>query len=143
MNENTIYVFTDGSCLGNPGPGGFGAIVRDLSGRDFEFSGTEYNSTNNRMEIAAVIEAFRFLNLHKVSERTILVQTDSKLVVNTYTLGWKKKANQDLWKALDLEVFYLQNRRNDLQWAWIKGHAGHIENERCDVLARTAASQIA
>jgi ribonuclease HI len=140
---NTIYIFTDGSSLGNPGPGGYGAIVRDLSGNDFELSGSEPNTTNNRMEMMGVVEAFRYLNQYKVKNRNVVVQTDSQLIVKTFTAGWKKKANRDIWKYLDEEMFYLTSRHCTINWEWIKGHAGHAENERCDILARTAAAQIA
>ena len=139
---NTIYVYTDGSSLGNPGAGGFGALIRDLSGNEYELSGAEPNTTNNRMEMLAVYEAFRFLNEHKVKDRNIVVQTDSMLIVKTFTAGWKKKANRDIWKLIDTEVFYLVTRHNQINWEWIKGHAGHRENEICDQLARAAASQL-
>jgi ribonuclease HI len=143
QDGNTIFVFTDGSSLGNPGPGGFGALVRDLTGNEYELSGGEQNTTNNRMEMLAVIEALRFLNQHKVKNRRIVIQTDSQLIVKTFTSGWQKKANRDLWKDMDSEIFYLINRHNVFVWEWIKGHAGHAENERCDELARTAAGRIA
>jgi ribonuclease HI len=139
---NTIYIYTDGSALGNPGPGGFGVLIRDLVGMEYEISGGEAHTTNNRMEMMAVVEAFKFLNDHKVKNRNIVVQTDSMLIVKTFTANWKKKANRDIWKILDNEIFYLLNRHNQINWEWIKGHAGHRENERCDDLAREYATEI-
>lgn len=139
---NTIYVYTDGSSLGNPGAGGYGALIRDLSGNEFELAGCEPHTTNNRMEMMAVVAAFRFLNEHKIKDRNIVVQTDSMLIVKTFTSGWKKKANRDIWKLIDDEVFFLVTRHNTINWEWIKGHAGHRENEKCDELARTAAGSL-
>jgi len=134
-----IDIFTDGSCKGNPGPGGWGAILR-YNGIEKEISGGARNTTNNRMEISAVIEALKCLK-----ERChITLYSDSKYVCDALTLGWAKKwqkngwmrnknekaLNPDLWQTL-LDLISL----HDVEVKWIKGHAGHPENERCDELA--------
>ena len=137
----TIEIFTDGACSGNPGPGGWGAILR-TDGHEKELSGGEKATTNNRMEMMAVIEALKALK--KPSAATI--HTDSRYVMDGATKwlkGWKVKGwktagkdpvkNEDLWRALDEEM-----ARHDLKWVWVRGHTGHAENERADALARGA-----
>lgn len=137
MRKVTLY--TDGSCSGNPGPGGWGAIL-DCEGHRKELSGGAANTTNNRMEMTAVIEGLAAL---KYSCDVTLV-SDSKYVIDAITKGWAvswrsrgwKKAdkspalNADLWKILLKEI-----ERHTLTCKWVKGHAGHPENERCDQLA--------
>ena len=137
----TIEIFTDGACSGNPGPGGWGAILR-TDGHEKELSGGEKATTNNRMEMMAVIEALKALK--KPSAATI--HTDSRYVMDGATKwlkGWKVKGwktagkdpvkNEDLWRALDEEM-----ARHDLKWVWVRGHTGHADNERADALARGA-----
>ncbi len=137
-----VEIFTDGSCLGNPGPGGYGALLR-YGRHQKELSGGFYLTTNNRMELLAAIEALKALN-----ERChISLTTDSQYVkqgIQQWLAGWKKKGwktsnktpvkNIDLWQALDAQV-----QRHQIEWHWVKGHAGHPENERVDDLARLAA----
>ena len=134
-----VEIFTDGSCLGNPGAGGWGAILR-YKGTEKEISGGEKATTNNRMELTAVIEALSCLK-----ERCeVTLYSDSQYVCNGLTKGWAKKwkangwkksdktqaLNSDLWeKLLDLYDYHSVNI------IWVKGHAGHPENERCDSLA--------
>jgi len=142
-----VYIFTDGACSGNPGPGGWGAILRYGSGehkKELELSGGEAHTTNNRMELTGVIEALSKLN----QPCQVTVQTDSKYVCDGIMKGWaaswkrngwiksdKKPAlNPDLWEKL-LELC----AKHEVQFEWIKGHAGHEENERCDELAVTQA----
>ena len=139
-DKNTpVIIFTDGACSGNPGPGGWGAILMYKKHRK-ELIGGEAETTNNRMELMAAIEALRALN--KPSE--VDLHTDSNYVKNGITEwitkwkqnGWKtsnKKPvkNEELWRELD----ELRNRHN-VKWHWVKGHAGHPENERADELAR-------
>lgn len=138
-----VEIFTDGSCLGNPGPGGYGAILR-YKAHEKEISAGFYRTTNNRMELLAVIEA---LNLLK-EPCEITVISDSQYMKNgitTWIHNWKKDnwaiakrksiKNLDLWKRLDQAVI-----SHKIEWKWVKGHAGHEENERCDVLARDAAN---
>jgi len=145
MREITIY--TDGSSLGNPGPGGWGAIL--ISGRHRkEISGGFRLTTNNRMEILALIEALKAI---KAKERVrVKLYTDSQYVANTINLGWAvgwqkkgwkksgsgKAKNIDLWKQL-LDIL----PRNEIEIIWLKGHAGIEENEKCDLLCKAAASQ--
>jgi ribonuclease HI len=139
--ENVIEIFTDGACSGNPGPGGWAAILR--SGRhEKEIFGGEPATTNNRMELMAAIKAFEALK----RPCNVILYTDSRYVMDGVTLwlprwkanGWKtadKKPvkNGDLWRALDESA-----SRHGIVWRWVQGHAGHLENERADVLARAA-----
>jgi len=143
-----IYIFTDGACSGNPGPGGWGTVIK-MSDMKQELSGSEKNSTNNRMELTAVIEGLNFINSKK-KEDEITIITDSQYVKNGITLwiknwlknNWKTAAkkpvkNQDLWKQL-----YALTQNKNITWEWVKGHSGHPENERCDALATTAITRI-
>lgn len=134
-----IEIFTDGACSGNPGKGGWGAILR-FGEYQKELSGGEKNTTNNRMELTAVIEALKALK----EPCEVIITTDSKYVSDAVTLGWaenwrkngwkkadKKPAlNADLWEQL-LELL----AQHKVTFNWVKGHAGHVENERCDQLA--------
>jgi ribonuclease HI len=139
MEEVTIY--TDGACEGNPGPGGYAAIV-DRKGRRREFAGSERQTTNNRMELTAVIAGLRSLE----EPSSVKVVTDSQYVANGMTSwihnwrrkGWKTASgtpvkNRDLWEELDELA-----RKHRVRWEWIRGHNGHPENERADTLAREA-----
>lgn len=137
MTSAKVELFTDGACSGNPGPGGWGAILR-YNGVERELSGGEKLTTNNRMEMTAAIEGLRALK----RPCSVDIYTDSKYLqqgVNEWMAGWKAKGwpdrikNQDLWKALDA---LLQN--HDVRFHWVKGHAGHPENERADQLATSA-----
>jgi ribonuclease HI len=134
-----IDIYTDGACSGNPGPGGWGAILRkDVTEK--ELFGGEILTTNNRMEMMAVIEALRALK-GPVEAR---VHTDSQYVqkgISEWIHGWKRRGwktsnkepvkNEDLWRELDRLA-----AQHKIEWIWVKGHAGHPENERADVLAR-------
>lgn len=134
-----VEIYTDGACSGNPGPGGWGAILR-CDGREKELSGGEAHTTNNRMELSGVIEALSALKF----PCKVRLTTDSKYVVDGITKGWaqgwkkrgwkksdgKPALNPDLWEKL-LELLTV----HDVEFCWIKGHAGHEENERCDRLA--------
>lgn len=138
MQQNgrpVIYLYTDGAASGNPGPGGYGVVLK-CAGIEKEISGGFNLTTNNRMELLAVItglEAIRWENA------TVVVTSDSKYVVDAVSKGWvfgwekkgfKNKKNPDLWKR-----FLLVYRRHQVSFQWIKGHAGHPDNERCDRLA--------
>ena len=136
-----VEIFTDGACSGNPGPGGWGAILR-YGEKQKELSGGEKDTTNNRMELMAAIMALEALN----RPCDIILTTDSKYVkdgITQWIWGWKKNnwrkadkkpvLNADLWQRLDDAC-----AKHKIQWEWVKGHAGHIENERCDELARAA-----
>jgi ribonuclease HI len=135
----TVEIFTDGACSGNPGPGGWGAILR-YGGKEKELSGGEKETTNNRMELTAAIMALRALK----EPCKVILTTDSKYLSDGIGLGWaegwkkngwrkadKKPAlNVDLWEEI-LELF----KKHDVTINWVKGHNGHSENERCDALA--------
>jgi ribonuclease HI len=136
-----VDLFTDGACSGNPGPGGWGAILR-WNGHEKELSGGDPATTNNRMELMAVIAGLGAMK----GPCQVTVHTDSKYVMdgvtkylgNWKTKGWKtadKKdvKNQDLWQTLDAAL-----ARHRVDWIWVKGHSGHAENERADALARAA-----
>jgi ribonuclease HI len=142
--EPTVELFTDGACLGNPGPGGWAALLR-YKGSERELSGGEAMTTNNRMEMMAVIEGLKALS----RSCTVSVYTDSQYVqkgITAWIHGWRKRGwktadkkpvkNADLWQALDAA----RNGHN-VTWFWVKGHAGHPENERVDALARAQAEQ--
>lgn len=141
MSKKLVEIFTDGACSGNPGPGGWGAILR-YGDKERELSGGEKDTTNNRMELMAAIIALETLK----EPCEVSLTTDSKYVMDGITkwiIGWKKKnwkkadnkpvLNADLWQRLDIA-----NARHKVNWKWVKGHAGHAENERCDELARMA-----
>ena len=138
-----VEIFTDGACSGNPGPGGWAAVLR-YGAAEKELSGGEATTTNNRMELTAVIQALSALK----EPCAVKLTTDSRYVCDAVTKGWvygwqrrgwrkgdgKPALNRDLWEAL-LPLL----ERHNVQFAWIKGHAGHPENERCDRLATSAA----
>ena len=141
-----MEIFTDGACKGNPGPGGWGAVLR-YKGHEKELSGGEVESTNNRMEMMAAIVSLETL---KRASRVILT-TDSVYVrdgITKWIHGWKRNgwktaakkpvANAELWQRLDDAA-----RRHKIEWHWVKGHAGHPENERADQLASAAANRAA
>lgn len=136
-----VEIFTDGACTGNPGPGGWGAILRS-GAMEKELSGGEPATTNNRMELMAAIKAFEALKTPSV----VTIHTDSRYVMDGATKwiknwkrnGWKtadKKPvkNEDLWRALETAA-----APHKVTWKWVRGHDGHPENERCDALARAA-----
>ena len=138
VNKNVIEIYTDGACSGNPGPGGWGAYLK-WNGHEKDIYGGEPETTNNRMELKAAIEALNALK--KPSH--VKLWTDSAYVkggITEWMDGWKKKGwktsakkpvkNQDLWQELDEAV-----QRHQIEWHWIKGHAGHPGNERADSLA--------
>lgn len=135
----SVEIFTDGACSGNPGPGGYGAILR-YKGKEKEISGGEPHTTNNRMELLAVINALKLLK----EPCEVQLYSDSQYVCNAFNLGWVEKwksknwmrtknesvKNPDLWKEL-----YSLCQTHKVTYNWVKGHDGHSENERCDRLA--------
>jgi ribonuclease HI len=143
--STTIEIFCDGACSGNPGPGGFGAILR--SGKlEKELSGAEHDTTNNRMELIAAITALESL---KRPSRAVLT-TDSQYLskgMNEWLSGWIRRGwvnskkdpvlNRDLWERLDS-----LSKTHTVEWKWVRGHSGHPENERCDELARAAITEL-
>ena len=128
-----IEIYTDGACLGNPGPGGWAAITLD-NGSKRALSGGDERTTNNRMEILAVVEGLAALP----ESVEVTVFSDSQYVVNTMTRNWKRNANRDLWAMLDAEV-----AKRTVQWQWVKGHAGNPLNEEADKLAVVEANKYA
>ena len=141
-----VEIFCDGSCLGNPGPGGWGAIVRH-SGKEFELSGGKKNSTNNEMEMTAVIESLKSLP----SKAKVTITTDSQYVIkgatewmkNWIKNGWKTAAKKPVKNRLLWEEINSLVNKHSVKWEWIRGHTGHPENERADVLAVEAAHRAA
>ncbi|MDY6016598.1 MAG: ribonuclease HI [Oscillospiraceae bacterium] len=146
MNElKKVDIFTDGACSGNPGPGGWGAILR-YGNHELELSGGEKSTTNNRMELTAVIEALK----HLKEKCSVTIYTDSKYVADAFLQGWiwnwakngwkksdkKPVLNPELWQTLLTEI-----RKHDYKIVWVKGHAGHPENERCDQLATAKSAE--
>lgn len=129
---STIDIYTDGSCSGNPGPGGWAAIVQHDGGTT-RFSGSERSTTNNRMEITAAIKGLEAAP----PGATAVVHSDSEYLVKTMTKGWKRNVNRDLWEQLDLAV-----AKRNVDFRWVRGHAGHPQNEEADRLA-VQAMQVA
>lgn len=142
---NRVEIWTDGACSGNPGPGGWGAVLR-YGEAEKELSGGEDETTNNRMELLAAINALEALTRPCIVDLT----TDSQYVrkgMTEWLRGWKAKGwktaskqpvkNKDLWQRLDALT-----QEHEVSWHWVKGHAGHPENERCDELARSEISKL-
>lgn len=141
MTDALVEIYTDGACRGNPGPGGWGVMLRS-NGRERELSGAEIATTNNRMELTAVIRGLEALK----QPSKVRVYTDSQYVqkgISRWIHDWKKRGwltadrkpvkNSDLWHRLETLA-----REHRVQWHWVKGHAGHAENERADRLANAA-----
>jgi ribonuclease HI len=139
VTATRIDLFTDGACSGNPGPGGWGAILRS-GGHERELCGGEAATTNNRMELTAVIEGLKALK----APSSVTIHTDSRYVMDgaqSWLKSWKAKGwktadkkpvkNEDLWRTLDGEM-----AKHHIVWKWVRGHSGHKENERADILAR-------
>jgi ribonuclease HI len=146
MAKSSVEIYTDGACSGNPGPGGWGALLR-FGATEKELSGGEKDTTNNRMEMTAVIKALEALS----RSCAVTVYTDSKYVMDGVTqwlAGWKARGwktadkkpvkNQDLWERIDALT-----AKHDVTFVWVKGHNGHAENERVDELARAGAKAAA
>lgn len=146
---NKVVIYTDGACKGNPGPGGWGALLRAADGAEKELCGGELETTNNRMEMMAVIEALSALK----RPCHVVLHVDSQYVLKGMTewlQGWKAKGwrtaakqpvkNVDLWQRLDALVHQSEHR---IEWQWVKGHAGDPGNERADALANRGVEQLA
>ena len=134
-----VSMWTDGACSGNPGPGGWGAVLR-FGVHEKELNGGEKDTTNNRMEMMAVIKAVEALNrpcaLHIFTDSTYVLKGMTEWIRGWRSRNWKTSSGQpvknvDLWQALDSALSV-----HDVEWTWVKGHAGHAENERADALAR-------
>ncbi len=138
MQTTKIEIYTDGSCIGNPGPGGWGAVIlRD--GSETKLSGGTKDTTNNRMEMTAVIEALK--SLHKeekdLQNCKISIYSDSNLIIQTMVQGWKKKANLDLWGEIEKLKGWL-----NIDWIWVKAHNLDKYNEMADQLAFNEAQKL-
>jgi len=145
MNMQVVEIFTDGACRGNPGPGGWGAVLR-YGGHEKHMKGAETLTTNNRMELAAPIAALK--SLKKTCH--VIITTDSQYVKNgiqQWMVKWKQNGwktaskkpvkNQDLWEALDEAC-----NQHQVEWHWVRGHTGHPENELADTLANQAIDEL-
>ena len=140
-----VRAFTDGACSGNPGPGGWGAVLQ-FGDHERELHGGAADTTNNRMELTAAIEALRALSepcrVSLTTDSTYVKDGITQWLANWKRNGWKTAAkkpvkNQDLWQALDHE-----SARHAIDWCWVKGHSGHPENERADRLANLGMDQV-
>lgn len=136
MKKN-IFIYTDGSCKGNPGPGGWAAIfLENEAGKPFAIlKGNESPTTNNRMEMTAVIEALKFIHENKLEKFEIKLFSDSNLVIQTLISGWKRKANKDLWEQVDKF-----NQKLSIEYVWVRGHAKNKWNNECDKIATNEAT---
>lgn len=145
LAHKKIELYVDGACRGNPGPGGWGALLR-YEDHEKTLSGAEIHTTNNRMELMAAIQGLKALK----RQCAVILVTDSQYVkkgITEWLAGWKKKGwktrdnkpvkNQDLWEELDKEVM-----KHQVEWHWVKGHSGHSENEQVDMLAREAIDRL-
>ncbi len=143
--DDPIQIYTDGACKGNPGPGGWGALLR-WGGHEKELFGGEAQTTNNRMELLAVIRALQALN----RPSRVVLHTDSQYVhkgISEWIRAWKARGwltadrkpvkNADLWRELDAQA-----ARHQVSWHWVKAHAGHPENERADALANKGVESV-
>jgi ribonuclease HI len=143
--DDVVEIFTDGACSGNPGPGGWGAVLR-YRGRERELAGGEPQTTNNRMELMAAIQALETLK----RPCQVRLHTDSQYLrtgITAWIHQWKRNGwrtadrkpvkNADLWQRLDAAI-----ARHEIEWLWVRGHAGHPENERADALARGAIAEM-
>ena len=144
MDKKIIYIYTDGACRGNPGPGGWGALL-ECDNYKKEINGSSPLTTNNIMELTAVIEALKLLT----RPCDVIITTDSNYVkdgITKWIFQWKEKGwktankkpvkNIEFWKSLDNEV-----SKHKVSWEWVKGHSGHVENERADRLANLAIEE--
>ena len=144
MSNKVVEIFTDGACRGNPGPGGWGALLRD-NGTERELYGYQAEATNNQMELMAAIQGLEALS----RPCEVILTTDSQYVrqgITEWIAGWKRKnwktaagkpvKNQDLWQRLDQAA-----APHQVDWRWVKGHSGHDENERVDQLANKAIDE--
>ncbi|MGK7294424.1 MAG: ribonuclease HI [Candidatus Wenzhouxiangella sp. M2_3B_020] len=145
MSAGTVQIWTDGACRGNPGPGGWGAVLR-FNGHERELAGGERDTTNNRMELMAAIRALEALKrpcrVHLVTDSNYVRQGITEWLPRWRANGWrtagrKPVKNADLWQRLEEAA-----SRHEVRWSWVRGHSGHPENERADRLATAAADRL-
>lgn len=135
MEQKKIEIYTDGSCLGNPGPGGWGVIIH-YHHKILELAGNEKATTNNRMEMTAIMKSLDWIRndsgiTHsEIQNHKILIYSDSNLLIQTMSQGWKRKANTDLWAEIDRLRAWL-----DIDWIWVKAHATNKYNNLVDKIA--------
>ncbi|MFQ5488331.1 MAG: ribonuclease HI [Gammaproteobacteria bacterium] len=143
--SDVVEIFTDGACRGNPGPGGWGALLR-YRGREKALYGAEPDTTNNRMELTAAIKSLESLKrpcrVHLTTDSEYVKKGIMEWLANWKRRGWKTASrkpvkNADLWRRLDEAA-----ARHDVQWHWVRGHSGHAENERADELANRAIDEM-
>ena len=132
MTEKPVVAYADGSCLGNPGPGGWGVLIIYPDGKQIELSGSVLRTTNNRMELMAAIKALKQIEVGS----EVVVRSDSQWLINTMNRGWKRNFHHDLWLELDAET-----RARKVTYEWVRGHAGDPFNQRADALAQAAAKK--
>lgn len=141
MQNKTIKIYTDGSCLGNPGVGGWGAVIL-YDNKEIQISGNDKDTTNNRMEMTAIISALEWLrhksgiNQSDLQNLKIIIHSDSNLLVQSLTRGWKRKKNTDLWAKMDKARAWL-----NISWVWIKAHHTNKYNNLADKLAFNEAKK--
>ncbi len=143
MKSKKFTIYTDGSCLGNPGPGGWGVVILDQNEVEITtLSGQAEDTTNNRMEMTAIIKALEWIHRKSGIEKESLhsikidIHSDSNLIIQTLNKGWKKKANTDLWSEIDKLRAWL-----DISWNWVKAHHTNQYNNHADELAFNAAQK--
>jgi ribonuclease HI len=141
-----VEIFTDGACKGNPGPGGWGAILR-MGHHERELSGSEAQTTNNRMELSAVIRALQALkepcHVHLHTDSRYVIDGITKWIYGWQKNGWKTAAKKPVLNAELWQELLAATKRHRIEWIWVKGHDGHPENERADKLASDAALAVA
>ena len=130
-----LAIYTDGSCLGNPGPGGW-AYLMEFEGKKIRGQAGEVHTTNNRMELKALIEGLKEAEKLYPNEKIIDVYSDSSWVLNTLKLNWKRNKNLDLWAELEPHL-----KGKKFSWNWVRGHNGHPQNEDCDARAQAEAQR--
>jgi ribonuclease HI len=130
-----IKIYTDGSCLGNPGPGGWAYLI-ETEGEKIRGQGGEPGTTNNRMEMLAAIEGLKTIQKRFPEAESVDLYSDSSLLINTMSKNWKRKMNTDLWDEL---IPLVKGRK--ITWNWVRGHNGHPQNEDCDVRAQREAGK--
>jgi ribonuclease HI len=141
MKDDKIHIYTDGSCIGNPGPGGWGAIILHDE-KEHDLKGGNKDTTNNRMEMTAIIHALKWLRqdknipTEKLDEAKITIHSDSNLIVQTLNQRWKRKANTDLWAEMDKVRAWL-----NIKWVWVKAHADNHYNNKVDEIALKEAKK--
>ncbi len=134
--QNKIEIYTDGSCLGNPGPGGWGVIIKNDP--DVILKGGEAHTTNNRMEMSAILNALIWIRetFEAPEQYNYTIYSDSNLLIQTLNLGWKRKANTDLWAEIDKHRAWL-----NIEWVWVKAHATNKYNNLVDKVALSEAQK--